>query len=430
MRLFLLFVAVGLLLWAADAAMATYVFDLGSFPDLVILAIPPHALYTRALVLLAFVVLGGVLAWHTSRRRKRAEEAERALRDSETKLSAMLRSLGDHVSMLDKDLTILWANDVAKSLFGDDIVGRKCCEVYHGRDEPCEPSPCLALKAFADGKTHKHETTVQTPDGRTLDYACTTSVALRDAEGNPTAVIEISRDVTEQKRAEQALQAYQAHLRHLAAELVRTEERERRRLATHLHDTVGQVLTSAGMTLQDLARRAETTPDLAEGFRQARERIGEAVERVRSAVFDLSPPILHEVGLEAALESLAQRITERHGLDVTLEEEKGPVPLSEETRVVLYRSVRELLHNVVRHADATRAAVSIRRDERRVRIVVEDDGVGFDPEEALERVGIADGFGLFDIRERLDYLGGGVEIESAPGEGTRVTLTATLKPTQ
>ncbi|GAH54404.1 unnamed protein product, partial [marine sediment metagenome] len=118
------------------------------------------------------------------------KQVEDTLRESEGKMSAMLQSLGDHMSMMDKDMNILWANDVAKGLFGDDIIGKKCYEVYHGRNNPCEPSPCLTLKAFEDGQIHEHETQVKCLDGRTLDYACTATVALRDDEGNPTAVIE------------------------------------------------------------------------------------------------------------------------------------------------------------------------------------------------------------------------------------------------
>jgi len=133
------------------------------------------------------------------------KKAEQALRESEGKLRAMLGSLGDHMSMMDRDLNILWANDVAKGLFGDEIIGRKCYEVYHGRSKPCEPFPCLTQKAFEDGQIHRHETQVQCADGKVLDYSCTASVALRDDEGNPTAVIEVSRDVTEHKQAERAL---------------------------------------------------------------------------------------------------------------------------------------------------------------------------------------------------------------------------------
>jgi len=145
-------------------------------------------------------------------RSEKGKLAEEAVKESERKLSAMLQSVGDHMSMMDKDLNILWANDVAKELFGDDIVGKKCYEVYHGRDKPCEPSPCLTLKAFEDGQIHKHETLVQTPDGKTLTYTCTANVALRDKENKPTAVIEVSLDITEQKRAEEALRKSEAFL--------------------------------------------------------------------------------------------------------------------------------------------------------------------------------------------------------------------------
>ncbi len=148
-------------------------------------------------------------------RREIAERkaAEDALRESEGKLSAMLQSLGDHISMMDEDLNILWANDVAKGLFGDDIIGRKCYEVYHGRNKPCEPFPCLTLKAFEDGQLHEHETLVQTRAGKTLHYACTASVALRGDEGMPAAIIEISRDITERKAIEEGLKTSSSLLR-------------------------------------------------------------------------------------------------------------------------------------------------------------------------------------------------------------------------
>jgi len=134
--------------------------------------------------------------------RKRVEDA---LRASEEKLDAMLHSIGDHMSMMDRDLTIVWANAIAKTIFGDDIVGRKCYEAYHKREEPCEPYPCIALKAFQDGKAHEHDTQVTDKTGQILHFHCTANVALRDKEGNPAAVIEVSRDTTEHKKLEQQL---------------------------------------------------------------------------------------------------------------------------------------------------------------------------------------------------------------------------------
>jgi len=135
-------------------------------------------------------------------KRKRMEDA---LRDSEGKFNAMLQSLSDHLSMMDKDLNIIWANETAKKVFGNGIIGKKCYEVYHQRKEPCEPYPCLTLKAFQDGKVHEHDTQVVDKDGKIMYFHCTANVALRDKEGNPTAVIEISSDITERKQMEESL---------------------------------------------------------------------------------------------------------------------------------------------------------------------------------------------------------------------------------
>jgi two-component system cell cycle sensor histidine kinase/response regulator CckA len=155
-------------------------------------------------------VIGIVAAAKDITEHKRAEEA---LRDSEGKLNGMLRSIADHISMMDRDLNIIWANETAKKLFGDDIIGKKCYEAYHGRKKPCEPHPCLTLQAFQDGKVHQHDTQVLDREGRVRHFHCTANVALTDPDGNPTAVIEISRDVTEAKRAEEALRESEARFR-------------------------------------------------------------------------------------------------------------------------------------------------------------------------------------------------------------------------
>jgi len=144
--------------------------------------------------------LARIIRYAIERRR-----TEKALRKSEGKLNAMLQSIGDHMSMMDKDLNIIWANNTARKLFGNDIVGKKCYQTYHRRKEPCQPYPCITLKAFADGKSHEHDTQVIGKDGETIYFHCTSNVALRDKDGNPTAVLEVSRDITESKRAERQL---------------------------------------------------------------------------------------------------------------------------------------------------------------------------------------------------------------------------------
>lgn len=131
------------------------------------------------------------------------KQADKAFRESEAIHMTMLQSIGDHVSMMDKDLNILWANETARRLFGNDIVGKKCYEAYHQREEPCKPHPCLILRTLQDGKVHEHDTQVVDKDARVRYFHCTANLALRDSEGNATAAIEISRDITDLKLAEE-----------------------------------------------------------------------------------------------------------------------------------------------------------------------------------------------------------------------------------
>ena len=134
------------------------------------------------------------------------KEVEQALRVSEGKLNAMLQAIADHVSLIDKDANIIWANELARKMFGEDIIGKKCYEAYHGRDTPCKPYPCLTLKTFQDGKIHVHDTEVTDKEGKTRHFHCTANVALKDEDGQSTAVIEVARDITERKLAQEALQ--------------------------------------------------------------------------------------------------------------------------------------------------------------------------------------------------------------------------------
>jgi len=141
------------------------------------------------------------------------KRAENALQESEEKLDSMLQSIGDHISMMDRDLNIIWANKTAMKIFGNNIIGKKCYEVYHRRKEPCEPHPCLTLRTFQDGRVHEHDTQVMGQNGEMRYFHCTANVALKDNEGKPAAVIEISRDITECKLTEEALRKSAEQLR-------------------------------------------------------------------------------------------------------------------------------------------------------------------------------------------------------------------------
>ena len=237
------------------------------------------------------------------------------------------------------------------------------------------------------------------------------------AAGDVPVLCAIVTDLSEQKRTEQ-------QLRSLASQLVLTEDRERRRLAEFVHDDLGQSLALAKLQLQVL-RRKLPGPELHEELDKIADSVTQMVSQMRALTFELSPTILYSLGLGAALQSIIDPL--RHAdLAIDLEmDDAGDWPLSEESRITLFRAVRELLVNATKHAHARRITVSARQQGHLLEIQVADDGLGFDPA-ALPPAGVEGGFGLFNLRERLAQIGGGVEIDSAPGQGARFTLTVPL----
>jgi signal transduction histidine kinase len=151
----------------------------------------------------------------------------------------------------------------------------------------------------------------------------------------------------------------------------------------------------------------------------------ESIQATRSLVFDLSSPLLREIGLGAAIsEFLEKEVEGRHGIEAECREGEMSVALAEDTQVILFRNVRELLNNVIRHANASQVVVRLEQDTANTIIFVEDDGIGFDPEEAFQQVTRDGGFGLFSIQERMSDLGGSLEIHSKPGKGSQAILIA------
>jgi signal transduction histidine kinase/CheY-like chemotaxis protein len=214
-------------------------------------------------------------------------------------------------------------------------------------------------------------------------------------------------------------------LRSLATELVVTEARERRALASELHDTVAQTLAIAKLRLESM--RAGLEGKSAKEVKEVIKLIEQANCETRSLMSDLSLSLLYEDGLEAALRALAQRTGELHSLAAEVIDDGSAKPLGEDSRIVLFRAVQELLHNAVKHAKATRVTVSLRREGRAVRIEVTDDGVGFLPFEVRSGSAKGECFGLLSIRERMQHLGGKFEVFSQPGKGMRVVLVTPLR---
>jgi PAS domain S-box-containing protein len=488
--------------------------------------------------------------------RKRAEEA---LRASEAEKKAILDASMDRIRLVDQDLKIIWANQkTARDIktTPDQLIGRRCYEVYLDEKSPC--AGCPTVKAFASRQVeHAVMHQLKSKDGRGELYSGETywegyAVPLKDELGNVVRVIQIFRnitatkraeedlrrskefldniigalddpvfvkdeqhrwvilnhracelmgrprqeligktdhdlfpkgqadvfwekdalvlatgetnineeeitwhgvlhtistkksllidsvtgrkfivgtirDITESKRAEGRLHRYQAQLRSLASELSLTEERERRRLATDLHDAIGQSLAMAKLKL-DLLRSGTKGEQRTGELSDVARLIVQAIQHTRSLTFELSPPVLYELGLEAALDSLVERMQHAHDIQIDFSSDGGSFSLGEDLSVFCFRAVQELLINVVKHARTRQARISLSREGGTLKIIVLDHGVGFVPGTMPNHADQSSGFGLFSIEERVRHFGGHLEVDSRRGRGTRVTLFIPLTP--
>lgn len=221
-----------------------------------------------------------------------------------------------------------------------------------------------------------------------------------------------------------------ALLQRLTMELTQTDQRDRQQLAKTLHDHLQQLLVGAKFNLNVLRGQIQDTNQRG-SLDQVNELLDESVSASRSLTMDLSPPVLNDGTLTQVLQWLAHWAKDKHHLEVRVSADEQADCQSQEIRVLLFQAVRELLSNVVRYAKVAGATIELaRQGPEHIRVRVSDEGVGFDPSKFQNheiKKGTS-GFGLFSIRQRLELLGGHLHVDTAPGQGTRVTLLAPLVP--
>jgi signal transduction histidine kinase len=215
----------------------------------------------------------------------------------------------------------------------------------------------------------------------------------------------------------------QARQRETDARVALAEERERRRIARGLHDEVGQVLALVQGKLTELTG-TDISPRTAQEIERLRTLVSSAILVIRALTFELASPALYELGLEPALRSLGQQLLARHGIRFHLEvqnEQMRRMP-EKDTLVVLYRCSRELLRNVLDHAQASNVWMRLTMGPDEIALSVEDDGVGFEPLKGSAAFGPGGHYGLQSVREQLAGLGGRFKIAASPGSGTRIRM--------
>jgi signal transduction histidine kinase len=252
---------------------------------------------------------------------------------------------------------------------------------------------------------------------------------------NVQLILLVITDVTKHKQSEEALrqlnetlegrvQERTEQVRRLITQLTMSEQEERRRISAILHDDLQQRLYSVSFqlaTLRGIVTRHEDE-EAQQIIYEIEEALGDSVKMTRSLSVDLSPPVLHDEGLFAALRWLAAQMEQQQRLAVSVVAEDGLPPLDDDLRVLLFQFVRELLFNVVKHAGVPTAVVALAYEDHHLRIKVSDQGKGFDANRHYSQTSQ----GLLRVTQRLQLLDGRMYIDSCPGEGTHVTLYVPL----
>jgi PAS domain S-box-containing protein len=316
---------------------------------------------------------------------------------------------------------IVFANRACAGLFGaaerEDLIGRSIYELL--APESCDPvrqTVAQALQGELNAPTI-HERIARL-DGNLRDVV----IAIASLPDHGRTVVQmVITDITERARESRELERSRRNLRRLSASMVQAREDERRRIARELHDELGQRLTALKMELSSLDGQA------AGAARSRRidamlEMVDDTVATVRRIATELRPLMLDDLGLNAAIEWLAEGWARRMGVKMSLKLGAADPAIDDAASIALYRMVQEALTNIARHARATEVGIEVQESSGELLMTVQDNGVGFDAT-SMFREG---SHGLLGIRERALMLGGELEIGNAPGGGGRVTVRLPL----
>jgi PAS domain S-box-containing protein len=360
--------------------------------------------------------------------------SEQALRESEERYRNTLDNMLESCVIIDFDWKYVYINESTVRYFGhcrEDLLGRNILEATPG----FEKSPFFdAYKRCMEKREPDHvEGKFITSGGECAWYEARVTPV-------PEGIFVLSLDITARKKAEEQLRelnetleqrvseriAESRHLadqlRALAVELSRTEQRERKRLANILHDHIQQLLVAARLHLNMVIQNLRSK-DKQFKLKEVDSIIQEIIQASRSLTIELSPPALQGAGLIGGLKWLVEHMGEMNQFKIHLQADNTAEPNLEEKRFLLFECTRELLFNVFKHSGAKEADVTlIRTRDNQAKIMVQDNGRGFDQEQLKNR-GINElTFGLFSIQQRLAHMGGRMEINSTPGQGALVTL--------
>lgn len=351
------------------------------------------------------------------------KKAEEELQQSKALLEKTINSLNEVVLVINpKNRTVVLANSAINKIFGykpSEVIG-KTTEILHLNHEK--------YKEFADtgepilekqGKFHT-EFKMKHKNGSVIETENIVT-SIKDENDWESGVVSVIRDITDRKNNEKRLREYQHSLQNLTTELSLAEEKQRKEIAANIHDHLSQLLVISKMKITDL-KNDEKSKERQSKLSTIINHISEALENSRRITYDLSPPILYEMGLVETMYWLAEKIEAENNINLHFKTNTDNLKLPEAKLIFLFRSIQELLYNAIKHAQAKNIISEFKLENNLLKIIVKDDGKGFAPSEIEKSKSVTKSFGLFAVKERIQNLGGKFSIQSDLGKGSEAKI--------
>ncbi len=347
----------------------------------------------------------------------------RLLRKSEGKYRAIIEDQTELICRWRPDGTITFVNEVCCRYFNkpcQELIGHTFRQFIPAEDYEEWKKHFTALNKENPVAVTEHRVILPIGEIRWQQW---TNRAIFDEQGNIVEFQSVGQDITERVRADEELRISRDQLRELTKRLSEAEENERHRIAHELHDQVGQNLTALGINLNMLHNQLsdKVTVEIDSRLNDSMKILEETAKRIRDVITDLRPSVIDDYGLMAAIRWYSDQFSKRTKLNISVHGEELIPRLPLEVEIALFRIAQEVLTNVAKHAMAGKVTISLLEEAGKARMVITDDGVGF------ESTGFylskeKNGCGLLNIRERAEALGGKLIIESEPKKGTQVVV--------
>ncbi len=351
------------------------------------------------------------------------KRTERALRESEERYRTLVETMNDGLGVQDEKGMWVYVNDRLCEMFGysrHELVGRPLTDFL---DETSRRFYDEQMSERTKGKRGFYEMSWLTRDGEPT-FTLVSAQPIVDEQGQFKGSFAIVTGIDERKRAEEALKHSEKQLRHLSTQILTAQETERKRISRELHDELGQALTVMKLHLGFIRKHLSKEQD---GLREECDTgigyIDEVIENVRRLSRDLSPIILEDFGLSAAIRWLINNFAKGHNIRVTLDALNVDSLVAHDSQTMVYRIIQEALTNIAKHAMAEKVSVQIAQVNHSLSITVADDGKGFDIVQTLKKSPDEKGLGLATMKAHARMLGGTLGIWAEQGRGTRISLT-------